>query len=160
MKISIIVAVDEKNGIGRGGELLFKIPEDHKRFKKLTTGHPVIMGRRTFEKDIGRCLPNRSNIIITRNSSFSVKGGMVANSLKDALNFALQAPGNDECFIIGGGQVYQEAIDIADKLYLTKVKGVFKADTVFPNYSKFKKKVFEKEGESNGFKFTFLELER
>jgi len=160
MKISIIVAVDKNNGIGRGGKLLCNIPEDIARFRKITTGHPVIMGRKTFEKDIGKCLPNRSNIVITRNQSFLLNGGSVATSLEEAIELAKDMPGSEEVFIIGGGEIYRQAINVADKLYITKVDAVFEADTVFPDYSMFKKTTYKKEGESNGFKYTFLELEK
>ena len=160
MKISIIASVDENNGIGKQGKLICKISEDLERFKKLTTGHPVIMGRKTFEKDIGRCLPQRSNIIITRNQSFSFTGGTVATSLEEAIELAKNMPGSEEVFIIGGGQIYEQAIGIADKLYLTLVKGAFDVDTVFPDYSAFKKKTFIKDGESDGLKYSFVELEK
>ena len=160
LKEPSVVAVDKNNGIGRGGKLLFNIPEDHKRFRELTTGHPVIMGRTTFEKDIGKCLPNRSNIIITHNQSFVAPEGTVVTSIEDAIKAAKSMPGSKEVFIIGGGQIYQQAIEIADKLYITKVDKALEADTFFPDYSDFKKKTFEKKGESNGLRYSFLELER
>jgi dihydrofolate reductase len=160
MKLSIIVAVDDKNGIGKGGKLLFNIPEDMARFKIITTGHSVIMGRKTFEKDIGKCLPHRSNIIITRDDSLAIEGGIIAHSLEEAIKLAKDLPGSEEAFVIGGGQIYDQAIAFADKLYITKVEGTFEVDTVFPDYSMFAKKIFEQKGESNGFKYTFLELEK
>src|SRR3989344_4746288 len=159
MKISIIVAIaGKKRVIGKKGGMPWNLPEELKRFKEITTGHPIIMGRKTFES-IGRVLPNRTNIIITRDSSFAVEGGIVVCSLEEALRHASLAQGNNEIFVIGGGQIYQEAINMADKLYLTVVEGNPEADTFFPDYSEFKKVTFEEEHESDeGLKYKFLDL--
>src|SRR6266704_5195092 len=126
-RISIIVAIDEKRGIGKNNDLLFKIPQDFKRMKTLTNGHPLIMGRRTFDS-IGRVLPNRTNIIVTRNNSFHVAGAIVCNSLEKALKHAQDE--NEEIFIFGGGQIFKEALEkgLIDRLYLTIVKGDSDAD--------------------------------
>lgn len=159
-KISIVVAVDENNGIGKGGKLLFHIPEDVARFKKITTGHPVIMGRKTFEIDIGRCLPNRSNIIVSRNEDFKVEGAVVVNSLLKAIEEAKEMPGSEEIFIIGGGQIFEQAMDVVDKIYLTKVEGKYNCDTFFPDYSIFRKVVREESRSSNGYKYRFIDLEK
>ena len=157
MKISMIAAIASGNrALGKNGDLIYKIPEDLKRFKEITSGHTIIMGRKTFES-IGRPLPNRTNIVITRDPNFSVDGVIVVHSLDEALE---KAQGDDECFIIGGGQIYQEAIGKADKLYLTVVEGSPDADTYFPEYSDFKKVVFEKDHEDSSFKYKFLDLER
>jgi len=157
MKLSIIAAIASKNrALGKDNELIYKIPEDLKRFKKLTEGHAIIMGRKTFES-IGYPLPNRLNIIITRDKNFSEKGITVVHSLEEALQ---QIQGEDEVFVIGGGQIYKEAMPLADKLYLTIVEGNPSADTFFPDYSDFKKVVFEESHESNRLKYRFLDLEK
>ncbi|PIP74412.1 MAG: dihydrofolate reductase, partial [Candidatus Levybacteria bacterium CG22_combo_CG10-13_8_21_14_all_35_11] len=107
--------------------------------------------------------PHRLNIIITRDSSFKASGVIVANSLEEALRQAqgkLSESVDSEIFIIGGGQIFKEAIDVTDKIYLTLIEGKFDVDTYFPDYSKFTKKVSEEEGESNGFKYKFINLEK
>lgn len=158
MKISIIVAIDKNRGIGKQGKLLCDIPEDLARFKRITIGHPVILGRKTFDS-IGRCLPQRTNIIITRDKNYKVVGAIVVDSLEKALEEARKID-KDEVFIIGGGQIYNQAINLADKLYLTLINSVFEADTFFPDYSEFKKIVFEEAKELDGLKYKFVELER
>ena len=158
-KISLIAAIASGNrALGKNNELIYKIPEDLKRFKDLTSGHTIITGRKTFES-IGRPLLNRTNIIITRDSNFAIEGCIIAYSLNEALEIA-KSKETEEVFIIGGGQIYQEAISIADRLYLTIVEGNPEADTFFPDYSQFKKVISEEEHESNGLKYKFLDLER
>lgn len=160
--ISIIVAVDKKNGIGRLGDIPWHISEDMKRFKELTTGHAVIMGRKTFEsilKRINKSLPDRVNIVITRNPKFKYPLVKVVGSLKEALQIAKQEI-TGEIFIIGGGEIYKEAIKIADKIYLTLVEGDFNCDTFFPDYKSFKRKTVVKEGRSNSLKYSFIDLYR
>ena len=159
MKISIICAMDEKRGIGKNNDLLFRIPEDFKRMRQLTNGHPIIMGRKTFES-IGRPLPNRTNIILTQNSKLKIQNCLIANSLEQAIRYAKKAPGSGEIFIFGGGQIFAEALPLVDKLYLTIVEGDFNADTFFPDYSEFKKIVFEQRGQSGKYKYKFLDLEK
>jgi dihydrofolate reductase len=163
--ISIVAAMDEKRGIGKGNDLLFKIPEDFERMRALTTGHPIIMGRRTFES-IGRVLPNRYNIVITRDPDFEFHGlsgdkGTIVNSLENAVNEAKKAPGSEEIIIFGGGQVFKEAIEkgLVDFLYLTIVKGDYGADTFFPEYPGFKI-VKEEKREKDGFAYSFVDLEK
>lgn len=159
--ISIIVATDEKRGIGKNNDLLFKIPEDFKRLKTLTNGHPIIMGKRTFDS-IGRVLPNRINIIVTRNPEFSFEGAIIAHSLEDALARAQGKTGDDEVFIFGGGQLFKESIEkgLVDRIYLTLVKGDYGADTFFPDYSAFTKVVEKEEKNADGYQYTFLTLEK
>lgn len=157
--ISIIAAIASGNrALGKDNKLIYRIHEDLQRFKKLTSGHPVIMGRKTFES-IGKPLPNRTNIVITHDPSYATEGIVVVHSLDEALRL-VQLKGDDEVFIIGGGQIYQEAISKADKLYLTIVEGSPDADTFFPDYPDFTKKVFEEDHESGGLKYKFLDLER
>ena len=162
MKVSLIAAIASENrALGKNGDLIYKIPEDLKRFKEITSGHTIIMGRKTFES-IGSPLPKRVNIVITRDPNYSEEGIIVVHSLDEALRLPSLAQGklDDEIFIIGGGQIYQEAVKLADKLYLTVVEGNPEADTFFPDYSEFKKVVFQEEHESNGLKYKFLDLER
>lgn len=159
-KISLIAAIASGNrALGKDNQLIYKIPEDLKRFRELTLNHVVITGRKTFES-IGRPLPDRTNIVITRDLDYSKPGTIITHSLEEALKIAKEKE-TDEIFIIGGGQIYQEAIGLADKLYLTIVEGNPEADTFFPDYSDFKKKVWQsKEQKSDGFRYKFLELER
>jgi len=168
MKISIIVAIDSKNGIGKNNQLLFKIPEDFKRMTEITRGHPIVMGRATFGS-LERVLSgNRKHIVITHNpekvkniSFYSPEVG-IASSLVEGIEMAKKSLGSEEIFIFGGGQIYAEAMrkNLVDKLYLTIVEGDFGADTFFPDYSDFKKVVFEEEGEGGRYKYKFLELEK
>ena len=163
-KVSIIVAIDDKRGIGKNNRLPWHIPEDLKRFRRLTSGHTIIMGRKTFESILsytGKPLPDRINMVITRNPDFKAEGVSINTSLEEALS---EAKGNEqsEIFIIGGAQIFKQAIDmgVVDRIYLTKVEGDYGADTFFPDYSQFKKVVSEEAGESNGIKFRFINLER
>jgi dihydrofolate reductase len=169
-KISIICAMDEHRGIGKNNKLLWHISEDLKRFKKLTEGHVVIMGRKTFES-LGKPLPNKINIIVTTNKSYKIKPYYVSinqsiktficHSLDEAIKTGQRyEKSNGEIFIIGGGQIYQQAIKYADKLYLTIVKGKYDADTFFPDFSMFKKKKFEEKGKSSNYEYKFVDLER
>lgn len=156
--ISIIAAISDNKAIGKENKLLWHISEDLKRFKQITSGHPVIMGRKTYES-MGRLLPDRLNIIITRDKNYSVKDAVVVSSFEDGVRKAKEHDKN-EIFIIGGGQIYSQAIGIADRLYLTIVHAEFEGDSYFPDYSEFNIKVFEQEGESGGLRYTFLELEK
>lgn len=157
-RISIIVAMDEKRGIGKNNTMMWKIPGELARFKDITTPHPMIMGRKTFES-IGRVLPGRANIIVTRDPSYQVEGAIISYSVDEALEKAKDLD-TDEVFIIGGGQIYQQAIDLTDRLYLTLVKGDFDADAFFPDYSAFKKVIKKEEYEATGQHYTFMILEK
>ncbi len=128
--INIIVAVARNNAIGRGGDLLYPISADLKRFKRLTMGHPIIMGRKTFESFPNGPLPGRRNIVVTRNSNYDVDGIEKAGSLQDGIE---KAGNSEEIFIIGGGEIYRQAIDMADRLHLTVIETEPEdADTFFP----------------------------
>ena len=157
-KISMIAAIASDNrALGLNGRLIYHIPEDLKRFKELTSGHPIIMGRKTFES-IGMPLPNRRNIVITRDEEYFAEGVVIVHSLEEALGLIQN---EDEVFIIGGGEIYKQAIGMADKLYLTVVEGNPQADTFFPDYSDFKKITFEEKHETeDGLKYKFLDLEK
>jgi len=159
--INIIAAMDEKRGIGKDSKIPWHISEDLKRFKRLTTGHTIMMGRKTYDSLPQKPLPSRINMVITRNPDFKADGVSVNNSFEEALAVAKENE-QSEIFIIGGAQIFQQAIDmgIVDRLYLTKVEGEFGADTFFPDYSDFKKAINEESGEENGIKYKFIDLER
>lgn len=154
--MSIIAAIGNNRELGRDNKLLWHIPEDLKRFKLLTTGHPVIMGRTTFES-IGKKLPDRINIIISHNKNYNAEGCTVVHSMGEAIEIA-KANEREEFFVIGGGQIYAQAIYFADKLYLTVVDGSFTADTYFPDYSSYKRIIAKKEGKDINYKYTFYDL--
>lgn len=158
MKISIIAAISQNRGLGLNNKLLFNISKDLKRFKNITENHVVIMGRKTFES-MGKALPHRINIVVTKNKAYQAKNVLVANSLDRALKIAKEKK-EKEVFIIGGASLYQQTIKKADKLYLTLVEKSLQADTFFPDYSQFKKMVFQQRNKSQGYQYTFLELEK
>jgi dihydrofolate reductase len=129
MIVSIIVAVSENGVIGKGNQLLWRLPDDLKRFKQLTLGHPMIMGRKTFDS-IGKPLPGRTSIVITRNPDFRHEGVIVVHSMEAALKKAAET-GTDEVFVIGGGELYQQTQPITNRLYITEVKTAIDGDTYF-----------------------------
>ena len=130
MILSIIAAVGENNEIGCRNQLLWRLPADLRRFKELTTGHPVVMGRNTFESLPNGPLPDRTNVVLSRNPNFSPNNCLFFSSFDEAL---IKLSGKDEVYIIGGSQLYEQALHRADKLYLTRVHANFpEADTFFP----------------------------
>lgn len=131
MGITIIAAMSENFAIGRNNQLLWHISEDLKRFKRLTTGKPVIMGRKTWES-IGKALPNRPNIVITRQAGYVAVGAAVFSSLTAALESLTQA---DDIMIIGGGEIYTQALPLAQTLELTRVLETAEGDTDFPKFT-------------------------
>lgn len=160
--ISIIVAIARDRGIGYQNKLLVHLPPDLKHFKSITSGHAIIMGQNTFES-IGRPLPNRENIILSLDKNFKADGCQVFDNIEAALEFARQSeqaknPEHPEAFLIGGASIYKQAIQYADKLYLTLIDAQYPADTFFPDYSDFKNIIKEEEQEYEGLKFKFLEL--
>lgn len=170
--INIIAVIGKNRAIGKDNKLLWNIPEDMARFKKLTAGHTVIMGRKTFES-IGQPLPNRRNIVITRDKNYKAESCEIYHSLEEALKTVKQVPsplegeacppnwrGQGEVFIIGGGEIYKQALSFCDKLYLTVVDDKPQADTFFPDWEKFGKIVKEEARESDDLKYTFLEIVR
>lgn len=158
-RISAIAAISKNRGLGKDNKLLFHIPGDLPRFKQITTGHPIIMGRKTYES-MGRVLPNRTNIIITRDQQYTVDGAVVVGSVEQALEEAKKTPGNDEIFIIGGGQIFHEALPFVERLYLTIVDTDAEADAFFPDYSAFSKVVSEEKKTDWEYPYTFLTLEK
>lgn len=162
-KISIIASLDEENGIGFGGKIPWYIPEDFKWFRAKTLTHVVLMGSKTFEsifKRLGKPLPERINVVITKQKDFKYKGVLTADSLEKAVKLAKKKEENGEIFIIGGGQIYKQTINLADRLYLTKVKGKYGADTFFPDYKEFNKVFYSKKSESGKYNFEFRILEK
>lgn len=155
--VKIIVAMSKNRVIGNNNQLIWKLSSDLKRFKELTTNNSIVMGRKTFES-IGKPLPNRRNIIITRNNEYLVEGCEIVSSLEEALLLT-----NNNCFIIGGGEIYKQALDITDKIYLTLVHKEFEGDTHFPEldkqWAKISRKDFEAD-EKNEYKYSFIEYER
>ncbi|OFX85653.1 MAG: dihydrofolate reductase [Bacteroidetes bacterium GWF2_33_16] len=160
MMISIIAAVAENNVIGRENKLIWHLPKDLKHFKETTTGHYIIQGRKTFES-FGKPLPNRTTVIITRNQNYKVDGCIVVNSLQEALDIAIN---ESEVFIIGGGKIYEQAMPIADRIYLTKVHHSFEGDTFFPEinmneWNEISRLDFEPD-EKNPYPFSIIVLDR
>lgn len=127
-KLTIIVATDASNGIGVNNTLPWHLPEDLAHFKRLTSGHPIIMGRKTFDS-IGRPLPNRRNIVISRNADWQHEGVERAASLEAAIALA---GGVAEAFIIGGGQIFEQALPLVDKLVITRIDRTYECDAFFP----------------------------
>jgi len=160
--ISLIVAMDERRGIGVDGHLPWHLSADLKRFKSITMGHHMIMGRKTYES-IGRPLPGRISIVVSHDLTFQPEGCMVARSLETALEFA-RLGNEDEVFIIGGGDLFDQAIEIADRIYHTKVHASLKADVFFPEYDlkdwKETEPLFVDADEKNEYPSTFSILER
>ena len=158
--ISIIVAVAENDVIGKDNDLIWHLPRDMKHFKETTTGHFIIMGRKTFESN-RRPLPNRTNVIITRDKDFNAEGCVVVHSLEDALKVAKDDP---EAFIIGGGVIYKMALPIVDRIYLTKIHHTFEGDTFFPKldmneWEEISCQDFEPD-EKNKYPFSIIILDR
>jgi dihydrofolate reductase len=152
--VKIIVATSKNRVIGDSNSLIWYLPADLKRFKELTTGNPIVMGRKTYES-IGRPLPNRRNIIITRDTKYEVDGCETVNSLEEALMIC-----NNNCFIIGGGEIYKQSMDIADQIYLTLVHEDFEGDTTFPEIGSEWKMVTSQDfepDEKNKHKYSFIE---
>jgi len=156
--VSIISSLTENRVIGKNGNLVFKVSSDLKRFKDLTMGHPIIMGRNTY-LSIGRALPGRDNIVITSDKDFKAEGIVAVSSLNAAINLA-KSIDREEVFIIGGGKVFDEAIKLADKLYLTIFHRQADGDTFFPDYSDFKTVVKKEEKQEGSLKYENVDLVR
>lgn len=131
--LAFVVATAENGVIGRDNKLIWHLPADLKHFKQLTQGHPVVMGRRTYES-IGRPLPNRTNIVVTRQADWQAAGCEVAHSVPEALERARQL--DEDIFVIGGAEIYRQALPAADVVYLTEVHHTFEGDVTFPELSR------------------------
>ena len=160
MKISIIVAADENNGIGANNQLLWHLPADLKFFKETTTGHTIIMGRKTFDS-IGKPLPKRRSLVISRDQNLKIAGAETVTTIADALAVCNT---ENEVFIIGGAEIYNLALSFSDRIYLTKVHHEFKAEVFFPEISvnewKETSRDFHPKDDKNSFDFSFLILDR
>lgn len=158
--ISIIVAIQSKDrGIGSKNGLLFRISDDLKRFKALTTGHPIIMGRKTFES-IGRALPHRTNIVVSRDTSLKIDDVIFCSSVEEALAKAKEI--DEQIFVIGGGEIYKQTLPFTDRIEMTLVESNASADTFFPDYSDFSKVISQEKhiDEKTGLKYSWITLSR
>ena len=162
MKISIIVAIAENGVIGLNNRLIWRLSDDLKNFKKLTYGHFIIMGRKTFES-IGKPLPGRTNIILSKNRSYKAEGCVILKSVAEALKYSA-SKNQEEVFIIGGAQIYKETLYMADKLYLTRVHATPEGDAFFPtiDFSDWKEIAHTnvRQNEKNDYDFEIIELTR
>lgn len=158
-RISIIAAIGKNRELGKNNNLIWRIRDDLKRVKELTTGHPIIMGKKTYES-IGRPLPNRTNIVLTQDKDHAPEGCVMVHSLDEAFEKAREVE-EEEIFIFGGSYVYTQTIDMADRLYLTLIEDTdADADTFFPEYTKFTK-VIEKEEHTQGdLAYSWVTLEK
>ncbi len=159
--ISIIVAVADNNGIGKGNDLLTHISNDLKRFKKITSGHPVVMGRNTWDSLPFKPLPKRKNVVLTSREGSVFEGALTVHSIEEAL---AACPENEESFIMGGAQVYKQFLPIADKLYLTRIYKDLEADTFFPEIDLNEWEVIEEERVEDdaqaGLTYAFINMQR
>ena len=158
---TIVVAMGRNREIGKENQLLWHLPKDLKHFKEITSNHPIIMGRKTYES-IGKPLPNRTNIVISRKTDWFEEGILIVGSIKEAIKFAKKI--DENIFIIGGGNIYEQTIDLADQLEITWVDATLEADTYFPkidekNWRKTDEICHEKD-EKNQFNFCFQTFER
>ncbi|MBX7205257.1 MAG: dihydrofolate reductase [Bacteroidia bacterium] len=162
MLISLIVACDEQNGIGKNNQLLCHLPADLKYFKEVTTGHHLVMGRKTYEA-VGKPLPNRVNIVISRNPLLDIPGCVVKCDLMEAIEYA-EAHRETELFIAGGGNIYEQTIEFADRIYLTRIHHFFEADTFFPRLDPDKwnelNSEYNHKDEKNPYDYTFQVFSR
>jgi len=156
MTITLIAAAAENNALGKDNQMIWRLPDDFKRFKQLTTGHYIIMGRKTLESMNGP-LPNRTNVVITRQEDYTHQGCTIVNNLDDAL---AACPQNEEVFVIGGGEIYKQSIGKADKIELTRVLGIApEADAYFPEFNhaewNLTESVFHGKDEKHNLEFVF-----
>jgi dihydrofolate reductase len=157
-QLTLIVAMDAASGIGINNTLPWKLPEDMAHFKRLTTGHPIIMGRKTFDS-IGRALPNRRNIVITRNAAWRHDGVEAVASVEAALALLGGAPG----FVIGGAEIYQQSLPLADQLIITEIAHTFPCDAFFPAIDHAVWHEVERvshSAEASGLRYAFVTLRR
>lgn len=161
-RISLIAALGHERAIGKNNQLLWNLPGDMKRFKELTAGHPVIMGRKTWESlpEKFRPLPGRTNFVVTKSGWYEAEGAQTAFSFPEALSYAKDAPGGEEVFVIGGGELYRAALPFASRLYLTLVDDNTPGDVTFPDYSDFTTELAREAHEERGIRYEFVTLER
>ncbi|MEZ4102981.1 MAG: dihydrofolate reductase [Candidatus Paceibacterota bacterium] len=158
--ICIIAAISKNNALGKENKLLWHLPKDFKFFKDTTFGHPIIMGRKTFES-LPKALPGRTNIVVTGDRNYAKEGAVVVHSIEDAIKTGLSE--NKDIFICGGGQIYKEALEknLVDKMYITEVDTEIDGDTFFPTFDKDAWEISKKEchpkDERHSFDFCFVE---
>lgn len=159
--INAIAAIGKENRvIGNEGQIPWHISEDFKHFKETTLGHPIIMGRKTFET-FKSLLPGRTHIVMTRDLNYEApEEVLIVDSIESAIKIGKSIKGGDEIFIIGGGEIYKLAMPFVDRLYLTLVEGNFEGDAFFPDYSEFKKEISSRDSEEGSFKYKFVVLEK
>lgn len=160
-RLSLIAAVARNGVIGRDNRLPWRLPEDLRHFKALTMGHPLIMGRKTWESLPGR-LPGRPHIVVTRNPAYRAEGATVVGSLAAAIEAAGRMPGGEEVFLIGGAQLYAQALPIADRLYLTEIDADFEGDARFPVWdrARWRETAREPHRADLGWDYAFVTYER
>ena len=160
--IKIIVACDEKNVIGKNNQLIWHLPADLKHFKNLTTGHSIIMGRKTFDS-IGKALPNRNNLVVSRQNQILADGIILCHSLEEAILKA-KSLSRDDIFIIGGAEIYKQALEIADQVILTRLHDYFDGDAFFPEMPSQEWEIIQIErgitDEKNPYQYSFLTYQR
>lgn len=157
MRISAVVAMSKNRVIGNQNQLPWKLPEDLKRFRQITTGHPIILGRKTFES-IGRLLPNRTHIIISRQREYQVEGAKIVHSMEEAFECAQKL--SEEVFVVGGAEIYRMALPRVDRLYLTLIHAEIEGDTWFPDYSNDTFQEVSREDHEGALPFSFLVLDK
>lgn len=162
MKISLIVAASENNVIGRDNDLPWKLPDDMKHFVSTTKGHCILMGRKNLES-FGRLLPNRTNILLTRDREYKFEGAKIFYELEQAITFAKES-GEEELMVIGGGEIYRQCLPFADRIYLTRVHAEIEGDVYFPeldsSFWEVTTKEFHEKDEKHNFSFTFQTFDR
>jgi dihydrofolate reductase len=160
MRLTIIAAVGKRGELGLSGGLPWRLPGDLAFFKRTTMGHPVIMGRRTFD-EVKKPLPGRENIVVTRNRDFAAEGVVAVASLEEAV---AHCAGREEAFVIGGAEIYRQALSVADRMILTKIDGEFEADTWFPSWDESAWREVSREehpaDEKNRWGYAFVVMER
>lgn len=159
--ISLLVAMDKNQLIGKDNDLPWRLPADLAYFKRVTMGHPIIMGRKTYDS-IGRPLPGRENIIVTRDTSYEAEGCKVIHSIEAIVKMNEQT--DQELFVIGGAEIFKEILPHSDRLYITEINEEFDGDTYFPAFDRAKWKVISEEkgikDEKNPYDYTFLVYEK
>jgi len=157
-KLSVIVAIAKDGVIGVNNTLPWHLPEDLKRFRALTMGHHIIMGRKTYDS-LGRLLPGRTTVIVTRNTDYQIEGALIANSLEQAIALCNH---DDEVFLIGGAELYQAGLNLADKLYITEIDLAVAGDAHFPQLpvGQWKETTREAQVSEKGLKFNYVTYER
>lgn len=169
-RLSALVAMAQNRVIGKKNALPWRLPPDLKRFKELTMGHPIIMGRKTYES-IGRLLPGRTSIIITKRTGYEVPGALIVKSIGEALNACGRTRSSDEvkhlapdseCFVIGGAEIFRHMLQLCDRLYITEIQRDFEGDVYFPEFDRdeWHEVSREKHVDDNGLEYHFVVLDR